>query len=100
MLLDGTLGRTPALGLWVLLLVAGVGGRLLAREIARRTTPVERCLLVADSATGDRLSSRLRRRSSVSAVIVERVELDAEHGLRARSCRGSSTRSRPRKSTA
>ncbi len=80
-LLDGTLGRTQALGLWVLLLVAGVGGRLLAREIARRTTPVERCLLVADSATGDRLSSRLAERSSVSAVIVEHVELDAEHDL-------------------
>jgi exopolysaccharide biosynthesis polyprenyl glycosylphosphotransferase len=82
-LLDGTLGRRQAVGLWGLLLIGGVGTRMVARELARLTAPVERCLLVADAQTAQRLASRLAEDRCVSAEIVERVELHHGYDLRA-----------------
>jgi exopolysaccharide biosynthesis polyprenyl glycosylphosphotransferase len=45
-LVDGYLGNRQVLGLWGLLYVASLLARTLAREVARRRAPAERCLLV------------------------------------------------------
>jgi exopolysaccharide biosynthesis polyprenyl glycosylphosphotransferase len=58
-LLDGTLGRGQALGLWGLFVLGSVGGRVLARFYALRTSPAERCLLVADGPALRQLIQRL-----------------------------------------
>ena len=73
--ISGTLGRGQALGLWSLLLLAGVGARWVAREFARRTAAVERCLLVGDDDAQRRLTVQLAEGSAVRAEIVEHVPL-------------------------
>jgi exopolysaccharide biosynthesis polyprenyl glycosylphosphotransferase len=80
-LIDGPLGRGQALGLWSLLLLGGFGARVLAREFAGRTAPVERCLLVADPVTSLRLTHQFAERPLLSAEIVHRIELDGDHDL-------------------
>jgi exopolysaccharide biosynthesis polyprenyl glycosylphosphotransferase len=47
------------LTLWALLLAGLGGGRMLARRIAARTSPVERCMLLGEIDIYNRLSSRL-----------------------------------------
>ena len=80
-LIDGQLGRGQALGLWGLLILISVGARALARVVANRTAPTERCLLVADPAVSLRISRRLQGRGARGIAIVERVELDDERSL-------------------
>src|SRR3954449_9525534 len=50
LVIDGSLSRAQALGLWSLLLVTGICGRATARQFAHATAPAERCLLVGDAA--------------------------------------------------
>jgi len=45
-MVDGYLGNQQVLGLWALLYVMSLAGRTVAREVARRRAPTERCLLV------------------------------------------------------
>ena len=45
LVVDGFLGNRQVLGLWGLLFLMALAGRSVAREIARRRSPVERCLL-------------------------------------------------------
>jgi exopolysaccharide biosynthesis polyprenyl glycosylphosphotransferase len=76
LLIDGSLSREQAVGLWGLLVVASLCGRSVARGLARRAAPVERCLLVGDAATGDRLQSQLEHGQGLRAEIVDRVALE------------------------
>jgi exopolysaccharide biosynthesis polyprenyl glycosylphosphotransferase len=80
-LLDGTLGRGQALGLWCLLLVGGVGARLIAREFARRSAPAERCLLVADATALRQLIHRLVEGPNLNVEIVGCMEIGDAHDL-------------------
>ena len=75
-IVDGTLGRDQGLGLWGLLLVASLIGRSSARALARRATTPERCLLVGNAATGDRLAVALSEEHGARGSIVSRIELD------------------------
>jgi exopolysaccharide biosynthesis polyprenyl glycosylphosphotransferase len=75
LVIDGSLSRTQALGLWILLLVAGVCARAAARQFARATAPAERCLLVGDVEAEQRLSRQFRDGAGVWAEIAGRVEL-------------------------
>src|SRR5215212_5109625 len=59
LVVDGYLGRTQVLGLWMLLITAGLVGRLTARDLARRLTGAERCLLVGDADAAERLAEQL-----------------------------------------
>jgi exopolysaccharide biosynthesis polyprenyl glycosylphosphotransferase len=75
-LVDGIISRRQAVGLWALLLLASLCGRTAARELARRLAPPERCLLVGDARTGDRVAEQLDRAPGLSAEVIGRVELD------------------------
>jgi exopolysaccharide biosynthesis polyprenyl glycosylphosphotransferase len=81
LLIDGSLSREQVVGLWGLLFLASLCGRTAARGVARRAAPVERCLLVGDAATGDRLQSQLEDGPGMRAEVADRVELDAAHDL-------------------
>jgi exopolysaccharide biosynthesis polyprenyl glycosylphosphotransferase len=80
-IIDGSLSRTQALGLWLLLLLASLLGRAAAREVAGRLAPVERCQLVGDAESSRRLERQLAEGPGVRAEIVDRVELDRSHDL-------------------
>jgi exopolysaccharide biosynthesis polyprenyl glycosylphosphotransferase len=55
----GAPSTVDLLTLWALLLAGLAGGRMLARRIAARTSPVERCMLLGEIGIYNRLSSRL-----------------------------------------
>jgi exopolysaccharide biosynthesis polyprenyl glycosylphosphotransferase len=74
-LVDGYLGRTQVLGLWWLLIMASLVGRFAARELARRVTASERCLLVGDVEAASRLAQQLTDSHGVKAAIAQRIEL-------------------------
>jgi exopolysaccharide biosynthesis polyprenyl glycosylphosphotransferase len=72
---DGYLGRMQVLGLWLLLIIAGLLGRLAARELARRVSASERCLLVGDAEAARRLAQQLTDSHGVKAAIAQRIDL-------------------------
>src|SRR4051812_14458301 len=74
-MVDGQLSREQVIGLWGLLLVASVSGRTAARALGRHAAPPERCLVVGDAPTVDRLQSQLADSKSLRAEVVERVDL-------------------------
>jgi exopolysaccharide biosynthesis polyprenyl glycosylphosphotransferase len=81
MLLDGVLGRGQVLALWTLLLTIGVGARLIARNLARRASPSERCLLVGDATALRQLICRLVEGPNLNVKIAGCVELGAGSDL-------------------
>jgi exopolysaccharide biosynthesis polyprenyl glycosylphosphotransferase len=76
MLVEGVISRRQAVGLWALLLVASLCGRTAARAFARRAAAPERCLLVGDARTVDRVQEKLARAQGLRTEIIGRVELD------------------------
>jgi exopolysaccharide biosynthesis polyprenyl glycosylphosphotransferase len=69
-IVNGDLGGDQILGLWAVSFVAIVGGRMLARWLAGRTTPVERCLVIGQRERAERIRKKLtasRARASVIA---------------------------------
>jgi exopolysaccharide biosynthesis polyprenyl glycosylphosphotransferase len=81
LIIEGGLGRDQAVGLWAMLLIGSLLGRAGARAIARRRTGDERCLLVSDAASGDRMMHQLAGDHGTAAKIVGRVALDQGHDL-------------------
>jgi exopolysaccharide biosynthesis polyprenyl glycosylphosphotransferase len=55
----GTPTTADLLRLWALLLVGLAGGRMLARRLAARTSPVERCMLLGEITIYQRLAARI-----------------------------------------
>ena len=84
--IDGELGRRQVLGTWVVLFLLTICLRSLARSLALRLAPVERCLLVGDAGTAAYLRDNLAVSTSVKAELVgvlgpdEQSILDAEAG--------------------
>jgi exopolysaccharide biosynthesis polyprenyl glycosylphosphotransferase len=76
LVVDGYLGRGQVLGLWLLLIVVGLLGRYLARELARRAAEAERCLLVGDAEAARRLARQFTDSRGVKATLVDRIDLD------------------------
>jgi exopolysaccharide biosynthesis polyprenyl glycosylphosphotransferase len=72
----GELGGDQILGLWIVLFTALVASRFGARSVARRNTAPERCLLIGDQATCDRIRSTLAESPSTNAGAV--AQLSAE----------------------
>jgi exopolysaccharide biosynthesis polyprenyl glycosylphosphotransferase len=72
---NGDLGRQQILGLWGLLFVFMLAARALARVVARQASSPERCLLVGDEATAERLREKLECTPAAHAVAVGRVSL-------------------------
>ena len=75
-LVDGYLGNRQVLGLWGLLFVMSLLARTLAREIARRRAPAERCLLVGSSDATHHVIRGLRETRRVKADVIGRMPLD------------------------
>ena len=78
------LGGDPAtlnlLMLWLLLAAALVVGRSIARQLARRVAPVERCLLVGRRNVFERLEAKFRGYPRVSLVgVVKAAEIASDH---------------------
>ncbi len=80
-IVDGSLGRDQGLGLWVLLVVSSLIGRMTARALSRRATPPERCLLVGDADAADRLASALADDPGARAEVIGRIQLDSGNDL-------------------
>jgi exopolysaccharide biosynthesis polyprenyl glycosylphosphotransferase len=71
-LVDSSVSTTPldpaqALLLWALLLVGAMGGRTGARWVARAISPPERCVLLGDLDSADRVRAKLARHRELGA---------------------------------
>ncbi len=76
--IEGDLGRNQVLGLWILLFAMGLIGRFIAREVVRRVTSPERCLIIATQEVGDRVVRQLSETRGVKTRIAGRIDLDGQ----------------------
>jgi exopolysaccharide biosynthesis polyprenyl glycosylphosphotransferase len=76
MVVDGWLSNRQVLGLWGLLYVMALIGRGIAREIARRRSPIERCLLAGSAEAVETVLRGLANTRRVKAAIVDHVLLE------------------------
>jgi exopolysaccharide biosynthesis polyprenyl glycosylphosphotransferase len=74
--LGGGLGRDQVLGLWGGVLIGLLVLRTLARAVARRTSPPERCLIVGDPAACDQARRKIEDSHGVDATVVATMRLD------------------------
>jgi exopolysaccharide biosynthesis polyprenyl glycosylphosphotransferase len=75
--LEGGLGGAQIAALWLVSFAAIVGGRMLARGLAGRLAPTERCLVIGETALAERVRERLgssRARAEVVASLPLAVE--------------------------
>jgi exopolysaccharide biosynthesis polyprenyl glycosylphosphotransferase len=75
---DGDLGNRQVLGLWGLLFAMTLFGRSIAREIARRRSPVERCLIAGAAQAVESVLRGLADTPRVKAQIVGHLPLDGD----------------------
>ena len=69
-LVQGEIGRDQVIASWGLLLVGMIVLRSIARGIAVRATPMERCLFVGDAASAEEFHEKLTLSHSVRAELV------------------------------
>jgi exopolysaccharide biosynthesis polyprenyl glycosylphosphotransferase len=77
---QGNLSRGQILGLWIFLFVSLLVGRTVLRRVARALTPPERCMVVGDAESTQRLRMKLDTSQSLNATIVGRVPLGNDRG--------------------
>jgi exopolysaccharide biosynthesis polyprenyl glycosylphosphotransferase len=75
--LAGTLGADRIAALWVASFGAIVSGRVLARAVAGRTAPVERCLVIGEEGQVDRIREKLAA-SQARALVIASLPLPGE----------------------
>ena len=75
--LDGTLGSDQVAALWIVSFAAILGGRVLARWLARRIAPAERCLVIGEPELAERIRAKLGA-SRARAVVVASLPLAGE----------------------
>jgi exopolysaccharide biosynthesis polyprenyl glycosylphosphotransferase len=68
-LITGSFGRLSALALWMSAFVLTTSYRLVARDVARRTAPPERCLIIGRSGTRMRLAGKLTAARPATEVV-------------------------------
>jgi exopolysaccharide biosynthesis polyprenyl glycosylphosphotransferase len=76
-ILEGTLGGAQIGALWSLTLVATICGRMLARWLAGRLSPAERCLVVGDAGLASRIRAKLAS-SGARASVVATLPLEGD----------------------
>jgi exopolysaccharide biosynthesis polyprenyl glycosylphosphotransferase len=74
--ITGTTDRRGLLSLWLSTFLLLLLFRATARMISRAITPVERCLVIGDGQTCQRLRTKLARRRSLHAQVVANVPVD------------------------
>ena len=72
----GGLDATQVLVLWALLFCLTAALRTVARELARRLSPVERCLFVGDAESAEEFREKLAASRGVKAEVVSSVPLE------------------------
>jgi exopolysaccharide biosynthesis polyprenyl glycosylphosphotransferase len=72
----GKLTRPDVLFLWLTLAVFLIVARCLARALALRVAPVERCLFIGSASSESTIRSRMANHGGVRAEIVAHVDLD------------------------
>ena len=77
MVLGGTFGADQIAALWAASFCAIVIGRVVARAVAGRTSPIERCLVIGESGRCDRIRHKLAV-SRVRALVVASLPLVGE----------------------
>ncbi len=73
---DRHLDREEALFLWLMLAVLLIVTRALARALALRVTPVERCLFIGDDLSAETIRAKLTEHGGVKADMVAHLDLD------------------------
>jgi exopolysaccharide biosynthesis polyprenyl glycosylphosphotransferase len=71
-------GRRDIFGIALCLFVLTALSRTLARQIALRATPAERCIVLGNAGSATRIKAKLDMATSVNATVIGRVALD--HG--------------------
>lgn len=77
-LVDGVLGHGQALGLWLCLFGFALGGRTIARGIARAVADEERCLVLGDIEGTGTIQRKLADGRGLKARVVAQLPLDLE----------------------
>jgi exopolysaccharide biosynthesis polyprenyl glycosylphosphotransferase len=82
LLVNGSTGRGAVVAMWLLLFLLMIVFRSMARNVARRTSPVERCLFVGGAASAEALREKLAASHSVKAELVGWLPFEsADYGL-------------------
>jgi exopolysaccharide biosynthesis polyprenyl glycosylphosphotransferase len=68
-LIEGGLGGDQIAGLWIASFAAITGGRVVARWLAGRVCPVERCLVIGEVQRADRVREKLSSSGAPASVI-------------------------------
>jgi len=75
--LGPALGPAQVAGIWGLLFLGMLATRTAARELVRRLTPPERCLLLGGSGPAERVDRKFKQARGLNAFVVGRVPLEA-----------------------
>ncbi len=70
LVITGEIERAQVIACWAVLFVGLIGFRALARFLALRSTPIERCLFVGDEASAEEFREKLATSHSVRAELV------------------------------
>ena len=94
--LAGTLSADEIAALWIVSFGAILSGRVLARAIAGRTSPVERCLVIGEAERVDLISEKLASSRARALVIASLPLAGRRHRRRVGRRPGDHPRCRPR----
>jgi exopolysaccharide biosynthesis polyprenyl glycosylphosphotransferase len=72
---EGSVGRRDILALWGTLFVGFIAARALARVLARRFAPTERCAVIGDRAALSRVKNKLSSETTTRAEVVAHINL-------------------------
>jgi exopolysaccharide biosynthesis polyprenyl glycosylphosphotransferase len=86
--LGGALNRHDALFLWLSLAALLIAGRAVARALALRVAPTERCLFIGDAKLADAIRPKLTARGGVKAEMVAQIDLVAAGSWSTDACSG------------
>jgi len=76
LLVRGALDRHEAMFLWLVLALLLIFSRALARALALRISPIERCLFIGDERSAETIRSKLTGHGGVHAKVVAHLDLD------------------------
>jgi exopolysaccharide biosynthesis polyprenyl glycosylphosphotransferase len=76
LLVAGTLNRHEALFLWLALIALLLSVRTVARWLALRMSPVERCLFIGDEVSAQAIRGKFASHCGVNAQMVAQIDLD------------------------
>jgi exopolysaccharide biosynthesis polyprenyl glycosylphosphotransferase len=78
LLVAGHLGHGQVFGIWAMLFVFSILGRASARAMARRAADAERCVVIGDLGTAERLRAKLAQSPRVKAEVVGALPLEGD----------------------